>query len=55
MTQETRVQSLIVDLPKTRKLILDATLLNTQDYKVRITDKADQSRESSSALPDISV
>ena len=32
-------------------MVLDATLLNTQYYKVRIKGKVEQSREMSSALP----
>ena len=42
-------------IPKTQKMILDAVLLNTQHYKVRLKDKVEQSRERSSALPYISV
>ena len=42
-------------IPKTQKMVLDATLLNTQHYKVRIKGKMEQSREWSSALPYISV
>ena len=38
-------------LPKTLKMVLDATLLNTQHYKVRIKGKVEQSRETSSTLP----
>ena len=38
-------------IPKTQKLVLDATLLNTQQYKVGIKGKVEQSREKSSALP----
>ena len=38
-------------IPKTQKMILDATLLNTQHYKVMIKGKVEQSREWSSALP----
>ena len=38
-------------IPKTQKMVLDATLLNTQYYKVRIKGKVDQSRECSSAFP----
>ena len=38
-------------IPKTQKMVLDATLLNTQHYKVRIKGKVDQSRERSSTLP----
>ena len=37
-------------IPKTQKMLLDASLLNTQYYKVRIKGKVEQSRESSSAL-----
>ena len=38
-------------LPKTQKMVLDASLLNTQHYKVRIKGKMEQSREMNSALP----
>ena len=38
-------------IPKTLKMVLDASLLNTQHYKVRIKGKVEQSREMSSALP----
>ena len=31
-------------------MVLDTALLNTQQYKVRINGKVEQSRESSSAL-----
>ena len=41
--------------PKTQKMVLDAALLNTQHYKVRIKGKVEQSREWSSALPYTSV
>ena len=37
-------------LPKTQKMVLDAYLLNTQYYKVRIKGKVEQSRKRSSAL-----
>ena len=37
--------------PKTLKMILDASLLNTQHFKVRIKGKVEQSKERSSALP----
>ena len=37
------------------KMVLDASLLNTQRYKVRIKGKVEQSRERSSALPYTSV
>ena len=38
-------------ISKTQKMVLDATLLNTQHYKVRIKGKVEQSRGKSSALP----
>ena len=38
-------------IPKTQKMVLDASLLNTQHYKVRIKGKVEQSRERSSAPP----
>ena len=38
-------------IPKTQKMVLDASLLNTQHYKVRIKGKVEQSRERSSTLP----
>ena len=38
-------------ISKTQKMVLDATLLNTQHYKVQIKGKVEQSRERSSALP----
>ena len=42
-------------IPKTRKMVLDTALLNTQQYKVRIKGKVEQSRERSNALLYISV
>ena len=38
-------------LPKTLKMVLNTSLLNTQQYKVRIKGKVEQSRERSSTLP----
>ena len=38
-------------IPKTQKMVLYATLLNTQHYKVRIKSKVEESRKRSSALP----
>ena len=38
-------------IPKTLNMVLDASLLNTQQYKVRIKGKVEQSRETSCALP----
>ena len=42
-------------IPKTQKMVPDATLHNTQYYKVKIKGKVEQSREKSSALTYISV
>ena len=42
-------------IPKTQKMVLDASLLNTQHYKVRIKGKVEKSRERSSALPNTLV
>ena len=42
-------------IPKTLKMVLDTSLLNTQQYKIRNKGKVEQSRERSSALPYISV
>ena len=38
-------------IPKTQKMVLDVALLNTQNYKVRIKGKVEQSWEWSSTLP----
>ena len=42
-------------IPKTLKMVLDTSLLNTQHYKVCIKGKVEQSWERSSTLPYISV
>ena len=42
-------------IPKTLKMLLDTSLLNIQQYKVRIKSKVEQSGERSSALPYTSV
>ena len=42
-------------IPKTPKMMLDAALLSTQHYKVRIKGKVEQYRERSSAIPYTSV
>ena len=41
--------------PKTLKMVLDTSLLSTQQYKVHIKGKVEQSRGKSSALPYTSV
>ena len=38
-------------IPKTQKMVLDATLFNTQHYNVKIKGKVEQSRVRSSAFP----
>ena len=38
-------------IPKTQKMVPDASLLNTQHRKVGIKGKVEQSRERSSVLP----
>ena len=42
-------------IPKTLKMVLNTSLLNTQQYKVCIEGKVKQFRERSSALPYTSV
>ena len=42
-------------IPKTLKMVLDTSLLNTQQYKVRVKGKVEQSKERSNALPNTSV
>ena len=37
-------------IPKTLKMVLDTSLLNTQQYKARIKGKVEQYRERSCAL-----
>ena len=51
MVLETWVQSQVRVIPKTLKTVLDTSLLNIQQYKVRIQGKVEQSRERGSALP----
>ena len=41
--------------PKTFKMVLDTSLLNTQQYKVHIEGKVEPSKERSSTLPYTSV
>ena len=38
-------------IPKTQKMVLDASLLNTQHYKVRVKGKVEQSREGVAPFP----
>ena len=55
MAWETGVQSQVEFIQNTFKMVHDSSLLNTQQYKVRIKGKVEQSRERSSALPYTSV
>ena len=50
LESENRVQSQVESYQWHKKMVLDASLLNTQHYKVRIKSKVEKSRESSSAL-----
>ena len=51
MARETWVQFQVESYQRLKKMVLDASLLNTQHYKVRIKGKVEQSRERISALP----
>ena len=42
-------------IPKTLKMVLDTSLFNTQEYKVRIRGKVEETKEKSSAFPYTSV
>ena len=44
MARETGVQSLVELYQRLKKLVLDAALLDTQHYKVRIKGKVEHSR-----------
>ena len=55
MARETRVHSQVESHQKLFKMVLDASLLNTQHYKVRIKGKVEQSRDRSNALPYLGV
>ena len=55
MVQEIGVQSQVESYQRLKKMVLDAALLSTQHYKVRIKGKVEQSRERSSTLPYTSV
>ena len=49
MAREIWVQSQVESYQKTKKMVLDAILLNTQHYKAHIKGKVEKSRERSSA------
>ena len=51
MARETWVQSQVESYQRPKKMVLDASLLNTQHYKVRIKGKVEQSREGVAPSP----
>ncbi len=51
MVRESWVQSQVESYQRLKKMVLDATLLSTQHYKVRIKGKVEQSREMSGSFP----
>ena len=55
MARETWVQSQVESYQRLKKMVLDASLLNIQHYKVRIKGKVEQSRERISAPLHIGV
>ena len=57
MVQEIGVQSQVESYQRHKKMVLDAALLNTQHYKVRVImkGKVERSREWRSTLPYTSV
>ena len=56
MVRETGVQYQVESYQRLKKkMILDAALLNTQHYKVRIKGRVEQSKELTSALSYTSV
>ena len=55
MVRETGVQFQVESYQRLKKMVLDASFLNTQAYKVRIKGKVEQSKEWSSTLPYTSV
>ena len=50
MVRKTRVQSQVESYQRLKKMLLDAALLSSQHYKVKIKGKVEQSQERSSAL-----
>ena len=55
LTRETGVKFLVRLYQRPEKMVLDASLLNTPYYKVRIKDKLGQAKERIGALPYIMV
>ena len=55
ITSGTRVSIPGQVIPKTQKIVLDISLLNTQYYKVHIKGEVEQSKERSSVFPYTSI
>ena len=55
MAVETGLQSQVESYQNTQKMVLDAALLDTQHYKIRIKGKEEQTMEKSSTLSYTSV
>ena len=55
MIQENGVQSKVKSYQRLKKVVLDAALLSTKHYKVRIKGKVEQSKEWSGTFPYTSV
>ena len=51
MAQETWVESQVESYQRLKKMVLDASLIYTQHYKVGIKGKVEQSGKKSCALP----
>ena len=49
--QATQSLAMVCIIPNTLKMVIDTSLLNTQQYKVRIKGKVEQPKERGSALP----
>ena len=55
MARETGVQSQVESYQRLQKMVLDASWLNTQHYKVGIKGEVEQSKKRSNAVPYILV
>ena len=51
LARETSVQTQVESCQRLKKMVFDTALPNTQNYKVRIKGKEEQSKEKSSAPP----
>ena len=55
MAQETYVQFQVESYQRLKKMVFDASLLNTQQYNLGIKGKVEQSKERSCNLPNTSM